>query len=252
MTVNLHKFGCRYQTVTSTNDILRQKAHEGIPSGYVLTAERQTRGKGCHGREWYSGDMDNIYCSILLKNALSEKESGILPIATALGIVRVLRLEMDQDVWIKWPNDIIICEKKICGILAEYYEFMGEKNLIIGFGLNVNQQFFPEKLAGKASSLYILAGHKFDASVLLKRILTELEPIYENCIHDKNLSRYRQEIDHLLIRRGSMVYLKKGRKLQKAILNGINDDGSINFTADTGTFDNYSGEISLRGKESYI
>lgn len=253
MSIYLHDNIYKYHTVTSTNDVLYQMACEGAASGTVVSAGHQSAGKGSYGRSWSSEAADNIYCSLLLRTELSANESAILPIATALGIVRVLSNRMDSTVWIKWPNDIIVCGQKIGGILSEYHEYQKEHFLIIGFGINVNQKKFPKELKDKAGSMYLLEGHTFDTKDLLGDILTALEGIYEDCICDKSLSKYKAEINEKLIRRGSMVYLTKGKEVQTVLLKGINENGSLSvMTSDGIKRDVYAGEVSLRGKRRYV
>lgn len=253
MNLHLHENIYQYHSVTSTNDILYQMACEGAVSGTVVSAEYQSAGRGSYGRSWISEAADNIYCSLLLRTGLSARESAMLPIATALGIAGVLGNRMRSKVWIKWPNDIIASDHKICGILSEHHEYQKENFIIIGFGINVNQQAFSEELNGKAGSMYLSEGHAFDTGDLLADILTALEGIYEDCICDGNLKKYKAEINRRLIRRGNVVYLTKGKEEQPVILKGINENGSLCVVTLDGTKrDIYAGEVSLRGKRRYV
>lgn len=253
MVLDFHKHRIYYDSVTSTNDVLYNMACEGADNGTVLIADRQTKGKGSYGRTWFSEKGDNIYCSLLLKTQLSEREASIFSIATAIGIQYVLDRTMRNKVWIKWPNDIISNKRKICGILSEVHKSSLYGFLIIGFGINVNQIDFPDEIRDKASSLQLLEHHKFDKEQLLEQILTELEHIYEVCLREKDLGKYVEEINSCLIRKDEEVFLLKGSRQEKVWLNAVNKDGSLSVTDQEGEIRTvYSGEVSIRGSRRYV
>ncbi|MDD6404202.1 MAG: biotin--[acetyl-CoA-carboxylase] ligase [Clostridiales bacterium] len=242
-----------YDTVTSTNDEVFGLMKRGAPDGTAAVAGMQTSGKGSHGRRWQSGPEGNIYCSVGIKNGITSRQIAVMPMVTALAVRRAMELYMETPIWIKWPNDVIAGDRKICGILAEYHEVNGENILVIGFGINVNQRVFHEDLKDKASSMYILEKKQFDTRLLLSSVLEELESVYPVCMESDGLGRYREEIEQCLIRMGDVVRLTRGDFSEKAVIEHLNNDGSLCVLKDDGRIhDVYAGEISLRGEGGYI
>lgn len=242
-----------YDTVTSTNDEVYSLMKSGAPDGTAIAARRQTSGKGSHGRCWQSGPEGNIYCSVGIKNAITPRQVAVTSMVTALAVRRGLELYMDTPIWIKWPNDIIAGNRKICGILAEYHEGRGENILVIGFGINVNQKVFSGELKDKASSIYILERKLFDPQIILNSVLDELERMYTVCMNSDGLDGYREEIERCMIRMGDVVILTRGQFSERAVIEHLNNDGSLCVLKDDGKHHNvYAGEISLRGEGGYI
>lgn len=246
---NLH---C-YDMVSSTNETAMECGRRKEPEGTLVIADAQRQGKGSHGRTWLSEADSNIYSSVLLYPVMSEKEMVGMSLATALAIVRVLQTYVSGRVSIKWPNDILLNGKKVCGILAETQKQKDCTFVVIGFGMNVNQQAMPEELKVKASSLYIEEKRTFDRERLLAAILFQLESIYEDYDREHSLLGYESEINQVLIHKDKEVLLCYGSKKRKVWTLGIEKDGSLIAQApDKGICHVYAGEISLRGIEGYI
>ncbi|MBI4558045.1 MAG: biotin--[acetyl-CoA-carboxylase] ligase [Candidatus Hydrogenedentes bacterium] len=148
--------------VESTNDLALQLGSDGA----VVVAERQTAGRGRHGRVWHSPRGMGLWFSVALEGHLRG-----LPFAAALAVRDALQPRC--PVVIKWPNDLLIHGRKVCGILVEH---RGERNAL-GIGLNVHQRLedFPEELRAKATSLELATGSRFDRAALLRDILTRLD-----------------------------------------------------------------------------
>lgn len=146
-----------YRQVDSTNNILKNLADKGAPEGTVAVAEEQTGGRGRLGRTWSSPFGKGICLSILLKPPLAPRDTPLLTLLAAVAVVKsILQILPDLPIGIKWPNDILVNSRKVCGILTE---LKAEADLlhyiIIGTGINVNfrQEDFPPELAGLATSL---------------------------------------------------------------------------------------------------
>lgn len=170
----------------STNRLAMELGAEGAPSGTLVVAEHQTAGRGRLGRSWFSPSGANLYFSLLLRPSLPPQDSGLLCLAAAVGLVEVLnrtpwRMDgpsPDPRLFIKWPNDLVSAEgRKLCGILSEM-ELTSDGSqigfVVIGVGLNVNQEFFPPDLP-LAESLARWRGRSFRRAALLEEIVPSIE-----------------------------------------------------------------------------
>lgn len=167
------------QEVESTNTLAKREAASN-PEGTIFLAEAQTGGRGRLGRNWNSQLGKGIWCSVLLKPNLRPVAASQFPLITAVAITEALHT-LGVDARIKWPNDLLINGKKVCGILTEMGAEMDKINyLVIGFGLNVKHQLsdFPEEIQSIATSLEIALGQKLDRVQILTQILYQLEKRY--------------------------------------------------------------------------
>ncbi len=189
-----------YDSLSSTNDKAKELAREGCKSGTVIIAEEQTAGKGRLGRKWYSPAGSGLCLSIILmKPQIMPIKSPFLTITASIAVLKALSSiekgtgiieESDKDlnkiihkvknsVEIKWPNDILISDKKVSGILSEMSADMDYiKYAVIGIGINVNQELFPEEIAGLATSLKIEYKQTIIRNKLLGIILESFEKYY--------------------------------------------------------------------------
>ena len=159
----------RKETTASTN----ADAREGRP-GDVFVAEFQTAGRGRLDHEWHAARGENLTFSVVLDAAdMSPAEVATLPLVVGLAVARAAGtlLGSSSQVAVKWPNDVLVGGKKICGILCE----RNGDAVIAGVGLNVNQTDFPAELESRATSLAILAGRPFDREAVLDAALRSLE-----------------------------------------------------------------------------
>lgn len=171
-----------YPSVQSTNLVARSLAGENAAEGTVIIAEEQTEGRGRRGRRWISPRGKGLWFSLILRpNDTSLAAAAPVTLAVAAALARVLRRETGLKVTLKWPNDLLVEGKKICGILTELKgELDRVEYLILGIGLNVNQSGadFPPGLRLRAGSLALAAGRVFDRTALF---LSLLEPLREAC-----------------------------------------------------------------------
>ena len=151
-----------YETMDSTNLEIRRLAEAGAGHGTVAITEEQTMGNGRRGRSWLAEAGAGIAMSFLLKPQIEAQNSSMLTLVTALAVNEAICETTGIRAKIKWPNDIIVNGKKICGILTEMSLQMDEINyIVVGLGINVNIDHFPEDLSDKATSLQIEGGRKF-------------------------------------------------------------------------------------------
>jgi BirA family biotin operon repressor/biotin-[acetyl-CoA-carboxylase] ligase len=165
-------------TVSSTNDLALEAADEGAPHGSCWAADEQTAGRGRREiggarRDWHSPKHSSIYMSVLLRPDIEPSRAAGLTLAAATGICSTLRFVTDLDVWVKWPNDLYIGDKKVGGLLTEAATEDGKlAGVVVGLGVNVNieQEDVPEELIDIMTSLQIAGGRTWDRLRLLPAI----------------------------------------------------------------------------------
>ncbi len=169
----------RLDEVTSTNDYAKELAGKpGTKNGTVILAKRQTKGRGRISRFWESEMGTGIYMSVILYPDLRPMLCTPITLITAMAVSRALSEKTSLDVKIKWPNDLLINDKKLCGILTEN-SINGQKTefLVVGIGVNVNNASFPEQI--NATSLYLETGNTFDLDETVEDILRSFEIYYK-------------------------------------------------------------------------
>lgn len=169
-----------FNQLDSTNNKAKELAEHGEPEGTVVIAEQQTQGKGKVGKKWISAPYKGIYMSIILRPELDFSGSSLLSLLGCVAVGKAL-LSFGCSVQFKWPNDVYVNEKKLCGILTEGSGEIDQLDyLILGIGINVNQtrQDFSKSLLSKASSLKIELGYRVSRQKLTAAILSEFEIQY--------------------------------------------------------------------------
>lgn len=171
------------ESCTSTNDLLRDVMLPEPDDLHFVMAGEQTAGRGQMGNRWHSDKGANILFSVLLTpSPLVIGEGFVLSQAMALAVCRTLQRRLPDDcVWIKWPNDIYVRDKKICGILIEN-TLKGKtiERSIIGCGINVNQITFPDGLAAPATSLRMLTGRGYEFQSIMDDITGIVASLYQS------------------------------------------------------------------------
>jgi BirA family biotin operon repressor/biotin-[acetyl-CoA-carboxylase] ligase len=166
------------EPIASTNDRALTWAAEGAPEGALVTADLQTAGRGRLGRVWSSPDAGDVYASFVLYPG-RELIGGWIPLLAALGLHRALRRWL-PSVAIKWPNDLLIGERKLAGILCEGRWDAGRGVVVVGFGINVARQVFPPELEALATSCARELGDAApDRVAVLAAALTQLEGLVD-------------------------------------------------------------------------
>ena len=220
------------ESVDSTNSYLKRIIKEsGLTQGMSVFARVQTFGRGRLGRSWLSAEGNSLCMSIAVKNSYAE---GFTLLA-ALAVYDALKPFCgEKTLQVKWPNDIICGNKKLCGILCER---VGEYT-VIGIGINVNDESFPREIAYKATSLYLLSGEKYDLKGIFAAVNKSVEDV---------LTKY----DFSFTEDAKAVYEKLCANLGKAVKTetlegeavGIGDDGSLLLKTDSGIVSVTSGEV---------
>lgn len=250
---NVHVF----ETVDSTNNVLKDMASKGVPSGTVVISDHQSGGKGRRGRSFSSPSGVGIYLSYLLKPDSGFDKISDLTSWTAVAVADAIKNAYGLDSQIKWVNDLLMNRKKICGILTEV-TVEGESGLIdtciIGIGINVNESGFPEEISQIATSISIENGGKtFIRSTLAAEIIKSMDKLASGWPDDSYyLNRYRE----LNITTGSWItafpQIAENGQGRTGTAVEINDDFSLKVRFDDGSVsDLRSGEVSVRGLYGY-
>lgn len=167
-------------TLSTQGDVLKL-AEQGQAEGAVVIAEEQTGGRGRFGRQWFSPPGKGIWMSVLLRPDLPLQHTPQLTLLTGVAVCRAVRACSGADAGIKWPNDVLIDGRKVCGILLEStVEDHEVRYCIAGIGVDVNfdPEDYPEDLTTIATSLKMETGQSVDRTKLTAAILTELEQLY--------------------------------------------------------------------------
>ncbi len=161
---------------TSTNDDAKRAAHDRAPSGAAFMADAQTSGRGRLGRTWYSPSGENLYASFLVRPAFDTKRAPLVTLASGLAVADALApLLPAARVTLKWPNDVLVDDRKIAGILTEAH--LGDSAfpwIVIGIGINVRTRSFPEAIGQPVTSLAIAGASQLDRSVLFVELASAL------------------------------------------------------------------------------
>ncbi len=166
------------QTVDSTNEEVKRCAAAGAKSGLIVAADTQTAGKGRLGRVWSSESGYGLYFTILIRPEISPTEISSLTLAAGYAVCLAIREYTGCDAKIKWPNDVIINNKKVCGILTEMTAQSDRIDfLAIGIGINVNHSTFPDSIINKATSLFLEAGEKIDRNKFFNCLIKKLDKV---------------------------------------------------------------------------
>src|SRR5438270_4118823 len=169
----------------STNDLAWEAAGHGAAQGFVVFAERQTKGRGQYGRRWESAPYLGLWFSILLRPALTLAQSPKLTVQLAEAVAATIADETGCAATIKWPNDIYVSGRKVAGVLVEGRTASdGSYVAVAGIGINVNQTIedFPEELREIAGSLATTTGNKFSRTKLAAALLRNLDVAQASCL----------------------------------------------------------------------
>jgi BirA family biotin operon repressor/biotin-[acetyl-CoA-carboxylase] ligase len=268
-----------YKEVTkSTNDDAKKLAEEGAPHGTLVVADKQLQGRGSRGRDWETPSGTNIAMSLIVRpdapperismltlimglsvaegieEAIIEFNDTPLKNGTDIDIFRQILSEISSFPQIKWPNDVVINGKKICGILTELHMNPDNtiNNVVIGVGINVNMEDFPDSIKDIAGSILTETGKKLDRSAVVAHCMKCFEENYEKYCKTFDLSLLKVQYERRLINNNKQVRVLDPKGEFEAIARGITEHGAlIVATSDGGRKEINGGEVSVRGLYSY-
>jgi BirA family biotin operon repressor/biotin-[acetyl-CoA-carboxylase] ligase len=234
-----------YETVISTNKIAMEM--ENVQEGTVIIGGEQSKGRGRLDRNWHS-PKSGLWFSIILKPDKNKLDkAAILTLIGALSVYEaIINLNINAD--LKWPNDILYKNKKLCGILSQF-KSKGNKvdRIVVGIGVNVNQKVFPKELADTSTSLRLIKGKKINKETFLADILNKFGLYYEkfenNEINDIINNKWKSNMSMLhkvIIFSTSDKYKYKGEVVD------ITDKGELVVKKDNGTLEKFiAGDVSI-------
>ncbi|WP_167955413.1 biotin--[acetyl-CoA-carboxylase] ligase [Anaerosporobacter faecicola] len=242
-----------YEEVTSTNTIAKQLAEEGQPEGSLVVAEKQTQGKGRRGRSWVAKKGSGVFMTIVLKPQIAPTNAAMITIVTALALNDAIKELTELDSKIKWPNDIVLGKKKVAGILTELSAEVDYINyVVVGIGVNVNTEEFPEELADKATSIFLEAGKNVNRAKLIARTMFYLETYYEQFLKTQDLSLLQEAYTKVLINMDQEVQILGSEDSFTGVARGITKAGHLLVEKPNKEIvEVYAGEVSVRGLYSY-
>ena len=237
----------------STNEWCKRMSKEGAEHGTLAVAEFQSAGKGRLGRRWTAPEGSSVMMSILLRPEFEPQYASMLTLVMGLSVAQAVK-ELDVEVSIKWPNDVVVSRKKICGILTEMGLENGKiREVIIGIGINVNLEEIQDDLKDKATSLYLETGKKYDRNRVIGLIMEKFEKNYEKFVKTCDLSLMRDDDKAMLANRSQPVRILDKLNPYEGIAIGIDREGELLVKVSDGAIRKVcSGEVSVRGLYSYV
>ncbi len=219
----------------STNRVALELGHAGEPEGAVVLAEEQTAGRGRAGRKWHSERAAGIYATLLLRPKLAPVQAPLLTMMAGLSAHTAVQAVTGLEVDLKWPNDLLIQGKKVGGILTEMHAEPGQiRFVIVGIGLNVNQEKFPGELANTATSLRVEAGKAQSRMELLVRLLREFEGDYNRFVHEGVASVVARFESISSYAKGKRVRVTNGTESYAGTTAGLGPEGLLQVQRDDG------------------
>ena len=242
----------RLDEVDSTNEYAKRFIADGYNGDemMVITAQYQTAGKGRRGREWESLPGTSLMFSMIHKPKTDIERYSMLTLVAALAIRDALA-DYDIECEIKWPNDIIINGKKVCGILTECDVQSGY--IIIGAGVNLTQEEFTGELADKATSILIETDDCIEEEGLLDDIIAKYEKYYDSFQSTGNLQSLMEEYNSYLVSIDKKVTVLDPKGEYEAVSKGIDEEGKLIVVKEGNIEEHiYAGEVSVRGVYGYV
>lgn len=242
-----------FEALDSTNDygkILsgKQKVH-----GTLIVADTQTAGKGRRGRIWQSPKGSSISMSLCLEPKLPTERAAGLTLVMALSVASAIEEVTGASSQIKWPNDVVLNGRKICGILTEMFLREQDYVVIIGVGINVNILEFPPEIGNIATSLRLECGREISREALIKASMKHFETFYEKYEASGDFSLLKGEYEKRLVNRNSQVRVLDPQEPFEGIAKGIDDLGDLLVLCEDGQLKSVcSGEVSVRGLYGYV
>ena len=219
----------------STNEDAWEYIQNGISHGSLFLTDTQTDGKGRRDNKWFSTSEKSLTFSFILHSKLELEKMGLLPLLTGISIVRGIESATAIQTGLKWPNDIMLNEKKMGGILIESKQIQNGLGVVVGVGLNINEnaQDIPHNLRDNAISLAMFSGQPHSREQILSAILNEFEALYDTQM-DSIIPLWTDRCIH----QNMEVSFHSEQGKQQGIFHGISSQGhaEIQINGETQTF----------------
>lgn len=243
-----------FDTIDSTNIKAQELAEKGYQSGTLVVADKQESGKGRRGRSWVSPSGTGIFMTLMIKPDINPNNASMLTLVAALAVAKAITSVTGEEALIKWPNDIVVNGKKVCGILTEMNaQFDYINHIVVGIGINVHNESFPEEISQMASSLMIEAGGKrFHRAQIIAETMAYFEQYYDTFLKTQDLSALVREYDKLLVNRNKSVRVLDPKEPFDGKAMGITPKGELIVDTWESRKLVSSGEVSVRGIYGYV
>ncbi len=225
----------RYQSLLSTNTEAARLAAQGAEEGLCVVAAEQTAGRGRLQRSWVSPRGAGLYCSILLRPTIPLEQWPLITFAAALAVNEALRQACDLETDIKWPNDLLASERKICGILAETVDTERGRAVVVGVGINLTKAAFPTTLAAVAISVEEATMRRPERDIVLAALIQAFEHRYavlnETAGASKILNAWASQSSYA---EGKCVSINNGDEVIRGTTRGVESDGALRVEIEAG------------------
>lgn len=225
----------RFDSLPSTSVEAARRAVEGAAEGLCIVASEQTAGRGRLDRHWVSPKNAGLYCSIILRPKFNQGRWPLLTLMAAVAVYDTLLAVHELQTDIKWPNDILANDRKLCGILAETVETRLGRAVILGVGINLKKSSFPAELDAVATSVEAAAGSVVDSQVVLERLLNSFASYYQTLQGagdpEEIVREWSRRSSYAI---GKRIRVANGEEILEGTTRGLESDGALRVETDTG------------------
>ena len=237
----------RFESLPSTNTELARQASEGAGEGLSIVSDEQTAGRGRLQRAWSSPRGAGLYFSILLQPSIGQDRWPLIVFVAALAVGDALSEACDVNTDIKWPNDLLSGERKICGILAESIETPTGRAVIVGIGINLTADAYPAEIKEFATSIAEASGRPGEREAVLAALLRALSRWY-SLLHEvdgaeKIVAAWTNRSSYAC---GKVVQVANGDEVWQGITRGVENDGALRLETNDGIKIVRAGDVSVR------
>ena len=224
-----------FDSLPSTNVEAASRAVDGAPEGLCVVASEQTAGRGRLDRHWVSPKGAGLYCSIILRPPFDQSIWPLLTLVAAVAVHNALLDAYGLETDIKWPNDVLANDKKLCGILAETVGTPLGRAVVLGIGVNLTQNSFPAELDRVATSVEAAAGRNGDPQVVFAALIESLADYYQILQRPSGPERIVQEWStRSSYANGKRIRVATGNEILEGTTRGLEPDGALRIELDTG------------------
>ena len=242
-----------YDTIDSTNAQAKRLAEEGYGNGTLIVANHQEAGRGRRGRSWESPAGTTISMSLLLKPDINPNNASMITLVAALAVSKAITQLTGLPAGIKWPNDVVMNGKKVCGILTEMSaQFDYVNHIVVGIGINVNTESFPEEIQEIAASLRLQTGKMVSRAELIELVWEYFEEYYEVYLQTQDLYNLVKEYNARLVNMNQKVKVLDPKEPFEGTARGITARGELMVDTWESRKLVSSGEVSVRGMYGYV
>jgi BirA family biotin operon repressor/biotin-[acetyl-CoA-carboxylase] ligase len=228
----------RFETLPSTNLEAARRAIEGAAEGLCVVAREQTAGRGRLQRLWVSPKDAGLYFSIVLRPQFAQNAWSLLTLMAAVAVNDALGEACSLETDIKWPNDILANDRKLCGILAETIDTPLGRAVVVGIGINLTKHSFPEGLELVATSVDTVTGRSHELNTLLGALIVAIGKHYAALKGDGPEAIVREWCARSSYAEGKLIRVVESNETLVGITRGLERDGALRI-------ETYTGEIRI-------